>query len=1280
MKRQAWAIEAGLPGPIGVTLQNGGANVAVVSGHATAVYFCLFEVDLEVARFRLPRRSGDVHYGFVKGVKAGQRYGLRADGPWDIKAGHLFDITKLLVDPYARELDRPFRWHPSLSKKGVETSALVPKSVVVEELAPATSLPCGELQIIYEVPVKAITSLHPGIPKDIRGTVAALADPAFIDHVRKLGVDTVELMPVAAWIDERHLPPLGLSNAWGYNPVNFFAPDPRLAPGGIGEIRQTVSALHDAGIRVILDVVFNHTGESDLEGPTLCLRGLDHALYYRQADGVLANDTGTGNTLALDRGPVVQMVMDALRHWVSATGVDGFRYDLATVMGRRPDGFDPDAQLLTAIAQDPLLAPLIHIAEPWDIGPGGYQLGGFPQLWGEWNDRYRDDVRRFWRGDPCTQGALATRIAGSSDIFAGRGRPPSCSINFVAAHDGFTLRDCVTHDHKHNQANGEDNRDGSSHEPCWVAHDPAADVRALLATLFVSRGTLMLTAGDEFGRTQRGNNNAYAQDNELTWLDWQKADESLTQYVSALATFRRMHRRFFKDEFLKGRAGTDDLFPDVEWIASSGTSFDQKDWTDPGLKAFGICLGSGTERLLLCFNRSHEPCMFDLPASLSGTGWELADGFPNPEIGLRKSRATLSPRTVSAFWQDAGKRETSGIPDALTERLADATGIHSAWYEVDGTHHRVSVETRRALLAAMGVPVNSSADALETLRQMTVRPGLPPLHVAYAGRQVSVIYREDGSAGSHRDVLVLTTETGDASEIVKPAGADHVALPPLSAGYYTLSTEDGSSSCRLLVSPQRCWMPELLHGHARVHGLNAHLYALRHRDDPGAGDFETLARYAEAAAAIGGDVVGINPLHHMFLDDRSRVSPYQPSDRRFVDPIYLDIDSVAAEFGLALEPFREETARLRALSHVDYECVWTLKSALLRQAFAKFRSRKAAEFRAFVKDGGEALQQHAAFEAKGGDPEYPMFLQWLCDRQLAMAAARGQKAGLRLGLYRDLALGCAYDGGEALSQPGLFAMTVSLGAPPDPFSRDGQIWNLPPFIPASLRESGLDPFIAILKASMRHAGVLRIDHILGFARQFWVPRDASGAEGAYVSADMEALIAATAIESHRHRCMVVGEDLGTVPDGLRQRLHDAAILSYRMLWFERDRSGFHAASTYPRLSAACITSHDTKTFRGWRESAGDAERHELERALARDGFGTGDLLAETHAFVASSPSAIMLVQADDLTGETEPLNVPGTDRENPNWRRRLSANVEELPRLDTTKRIMAAISRTRPRP
>jgi len=522
----------------------------VRSPDAEGVWLCLFAGDSER---RVPMaRDGDDWRVEVPGVWAGTTYGFRAHGHWAPDQGLWFDHTKLLVDPHAVELDRPYRQDPALRQYGVDTGSLVPRAIVPGPLpvvspAPPLFAPGG---LIYEINVRGFTLIHPDVPPAQRGTIAALAHPAVIAHFQKLRVAAIELMPITAWIDERHLPPLGLVNAWGYNPVTPMALDPRLCPGGVAELAATVAALRAAGIGVILDLVFNHTGESDALGGVLSLRGLDNRAYAHGPDGRLINDTGCGNTLDFANPHVRALVLDSLRHFVRHAGVDGFRFDLATVMARGP-AFAADAPIFAELAADPVLHDRVLIAEPWDIGPGGYQLGRFPTDWLEWNDRWRDDVRRFWRGDAGI-GLLATRIAGSSDLF---GQSPSRSglsrtVNFLAAHDGFTLADTLAYDQCHNHANGEDNRDGHGQNFSWnngvegPSDDPvvrerrAVLARAMLGTLFVSTGTIMLAAGDEFGRSQRGNNNAYAQDNVLTWINWSTRDIALEDYVAALAAWR----------------------------------------------------------------------------------------------------------------------------------------------------------------------------------------------------------------------------------------------------------------------------------------------------------------------------------------------------------------------------------------------------------------------------------------------------------------------------------------------------------------------------------------------------------------------------------------------------------------------------------------------------------------------------------------------------------------------------------------------------------------------
>jgi glycogen debranching enzyme GlgX len=650
------SLSEGSPEPLGANLTPEGVNFAVFSEHATAIELCLFDaLDRETDRFVLPGRTGHVFHGAVSGLGEGQLYGFRAHGPFDPDHGHRFDASKLLADPQALAIDRAFRPHPCFVQRGVDSAPHGPKSVVAR-VAPAASprprTPWSRT-ILYELHARGFTMRHPGVDPALRGRFAGLGTPAVINHLGRLGVTAIEAMPLAAAIDEPHLAPLGLTNYWGYNPICFSAPDPRLAPGGWSEIAATTAKLHEAGIEVILDVVFNHSGEGDHTGPTLSLRGLDNLRYYRtRSDDAAryADDAGTGNTLRCDDPQVVRLVLDSLRNWAILGGIDGFRFDLATTLGRRASGFDPAAPLFAAILQDPVLRDRKLIAEAWDIGPGGYQVGRLDAPFADWNDRYRDSVRRFWRGDREVYGEAATRLAGSADLFARRARP-SFSINFVVAHDGFTLADLVSREKKANAANGENNRDGTDANHSWNngVEGPTADPiilarrlrdqRNLLATLLLSLGTPMLLAGSEFGQSQGGNNNAYAQDNEMSWLDWDKADHGLAAFVAKAAALRR-HPVFLRDRFLTGAAPEGGRFPDALWLRANGKPMAGKDW-DEGPKDTLFALlsaqeGDESRRLLIAFNRGGRDVDLALPRSQAGKSWRRGLDSAEPDGAARR--------------------------------------------------------------------------------------------------------------------------------------------------------------------------------------------------------------------------------------------------------------------------------------------------------------------------------------------------------------------------------------------------------------------------------------------------------------------------------------------------------------------------------------------------------------------------------------------------------------------------------------------------------------------
>ena len=1357
----------GWPEPLGVTVLGGGVNVAVYAPDAWRVEVCLFDAagEAEIARVPLAARTGPVFHAFVPGVAPGDRYGLRAHGPFDPARGMRFNPNRLLVDPFALQIDRPFRLHASMFDAAWEADSgpFAPKAMVTARLPEVSAPPPPDWAgaVVYELHVKGFTATHPDVPEALRGTFAGLGQPAAIAHLRQLGVTVVELMPCAAWIDERHLPPLGLTNYWGYNPVALCAPDPRLAPGGWAEVRAATQALAQAGIRTIVDVVLNHTAEGDELGPTLSLRGLDNGGYYRlQPDDPARyiDDAGTGDTLALHRAPGVRLAMEALRAWRRHGGVGGFRFDLATVMGRRDEGFDPDAPLLSAIRQDPELRDLMLIAEPWDIGPGGYQLGRFPSGWGEWNDRFRDTLRGFWRGDGVSLGQLARRMAGSQDLFDGR--RPSRSLNFVTAHDGFTLADLVSFERKHNQANGEANRDGADANLSWnhgvegptddpsIAQARARDVRALLACLILARGAPMLSMGDELGRSQGGNNNSYAQDNPTSWLDWASADQALAAFTSRLIGVRREHPAFTADRFLIGAAPPGELDPDVSWRRADGAALTPAEWDDPSGATLAMLLVApaegGLDRVILAIHRGDGPEILVLPEPRDGFGWSVlcdsaSDGRSGP---VSDDKAPMSPRSVLVLAETSSPMRAARPADGATlARLATAAGIAAEWWDVHGQRTLVSQDTQAALLAAMRLPAATNRQALESLNHLAEahdRRALPFALSLREGQPAAAILPVTPGQAVVDTWLLIEDEQGDVTRLrASPGGGEEteilgrdgvrvralqLPLPPLATGRYRMRREDAPDvPGPLTIAPPTCHLPPALEAGARVFGLSAQLYSLARSHDQGIGDFTTLGTLGAAAAEQGAALVAINPLHALFNDRRERASPYYPSDRRFLDPIYLDVEGPPAAV---------------AADSVDYTAVWAAKRSALEHRFAAFT--RDPGFDAFVAAGGQALQRFAVFQAisdarprepwrgwpeglrrpDGADIEafaaanaarvrFHQYLQWLCEQQFEAAA--GRASGLSIGFCRDLAIGAAPDGAEAWSNAGLIAQGVAVGAPPDPFSPQGQVWGLPPYDPHLLRAQAYAPLAELFARNMRHAGALRIDHVMGLARQFWVPEGATGAEGAYVAYPLHDLVGELTLESARAGCLIVGEDLGTVPEGLRETLDAARVLSYRVLPFERDGDRFRPPGAYPRLASACVSTHDLPPLRGWWEARDIAERAELgllspaeaEEAVAArrsekqaligalaaaglavpdedpEGALTPELAAAIHGFIARTPSVLALAQVDDLTGEVVGVNLPGTDMERPNWRRRLSVPVEQLFAGELAESILAALKAQR---
>ena len=637
--------------PLGATWDGQGVNFALFSAHATAVDLCLFDEKgrAETRKLALPCCTNQVWHGFVKGVRPGQLYGYRVHGPYEPGSGHRFNPQKLLLDPYARQIAGRIRWHDALygyrpgGQRGDlapdrrDSAPMMPKAVVEDPARTwgddkKPNVPWRDT-LIYEAHVRGFTELHPEIEGPVRGTYTALGHPAVIDHLVKLGITAVELLPIHAFADDRFLYEKGLVNYWGYSTLNYFAPEPRyFGRDGAFGLRAAIAALHSAGIEVILDVVYNHTCEGNSLGPTLSFRGVDNKSYYKLVPDNPRHYwdcTGCGNTLDLAHPRVLQMVLDSLRHWVEAYHIDGFRFDLAPALARTPFDVSDRAAFLQAVGQDPVLSRVKLIAEAWDLGPGGYRVGGFPTGWGDWNDRFRDTIRAFWRGDQGQMPSLASRLSGSSDIFNHSGRKPWASVQYAASHDGFTLQDVVSYNSRHNQKNGENNKDG--HEPNYSLNfgvegrtrDQAIiaarnrQKRNLLATAILAIGTPMLLMGDELSRSQNGNNNAYCQDNETSWLEWtDKLDPSLVDYVSNLVALRKSHKVFRRLDFFTGDVVEVTGLKDVYWLAADGREMEGDAWGHAERRTLGMQIGNHgepEERILLLFNADAADVDFLLP-------------------------------------------------------------------------------------------------------------------------------------------------------------------------------------------------------------------------------------------------------------------------------------------------------------------------------------------------------------------------------------------------------------------------------------------------------------------------------------------------------------------------------------------------------------------------------------------------------------------------------------------------------------------------------------------
>jgi len=1398
-------VTASSPHAQGATFTGEGTHFSLYSEHAEKVELCLYDDNVhEVARVSLPGRTQHLWHGFVPGVGPGQRYGYRVHGPFEPSRGHYFNPNKLLIDPYARALDRITHWDPALQTDDadsfrVDSAHAAARCVVVDDRFDWEGVTAPRVAwrdtVIYEAHVKGLTQLMNAVPPELRGTYLGLSSQPVIDHLRALGVTTLQLLPVQQAFSERWLTQRGLSNYWGYNTVAFFAPEIRFAsaretPDPVSEWKTMVRGLHRAGIEVVLDVVYNHTGEADPHGPLLSLRGIDNSVYYRldpHDRSRYVDTTGCGNSLSFDHPQTHKLVMDSLRYWVTEMHVDGFRFDLAPTLARGQHGLDVLGRFFNTLAQDPVLRDTKLIVEPWDCGHAGHQTGSFGTCYAEWNDRYRDTLRRFYRGDAGMIGELATRLAGSSDLFDSRGRGPLASINFVTCHDGRSLRDLVTYEGKYNRDNGWNNTDGTDNEHArnWGVEGPtdqpdikavrARVMRSLILSLVCSQGVPMLRQGDELGHTQLGNNNAYPQDNAISWIDWTLGpdEQSMFEFVRAALALRRAQPELRREQFFRG--AVPGQTPDVTWLRPDGAHMQDADFHAHDGRAFGMWIHadeSEAPSTLMLFNAHAIRVEFTLPAEAfelrldsagaAAPGTTVASSYTLEAYGC----AVLMAAPTRAA--NARGPSTAGLDRELVARLARQYGVADSYIGYSLATHATSTATRVTLLAAMGVDASTNAACRAALAERKARtraPGVDSVRVLpeRADALRSVILRApDPSVAQLRYRIDLTLESGELfsgeGRVRSPGKVASLPLPiglPLPPGYHTLRVALGDRQFdqELIVTPRSCPTVADLLGGRRGAGMWAHVYALHSQKSMGLGDLGDLRELVGFAAREQLDFVGVNPLHA--VDNYAGVvSPYYPISRVFANPIYIDLGSVPelvhsdkARALLNTSEARAELARLQQLHRRSYASAWRFKLRVLRELHAFFvahelprDSARARAYRAFVQEQGQALLDFATFcaiaehvgkdnpvydvhhfPAELHDPHGPevarlrtqladavslhLYLQFELFRQIEDTQRAARAQGLRVGLYGDLAVGNSSGAADVWLHRELFARGVELGAPPDAYSAVGQSWGLLPLVPERLVQDNYRYFRRLARSAVRSAGMLRIDHVMGVLRQFWVPHGSTARDGGYVRFPFEELCAIVALEASRTRTLVIGEDLGVVPPGLRERMHELSLLRSQVVCFERYDDGyFKAPERYAEGALATINTHDMPPLLGYFNALdveqllvlgilpdeASAQRLREERAqgkaqliqvLEREGLvqhgaplSDADFTVAVHKFLARTRAQLVAASLDDVCLETEPLNVPGVaSAEHPSWAKRMKMSVEALSKDETVQRCLAAL-------
>lgn len=1362
-------ITEGQPYPPGATWDGAGVNFSLYSQHAESVLLCLFESpNQKVESLCIPmlNRTHHVWHCYVSGIRPGQLYGYRIKGPYDPVNGHRFNPAKLLLDPYALAIGRDLTWHPSLfgyrypysfqEADLTDSAPYAPLGAVVDptfcwgdDRPPA--VPWRDT-IIYEAHLSGYTRLNSLIPAELRGTYMGFASDPVVDYLRDLGVTAVEFMPISHPVSEYHLVKRGLENFWGYNPISYFAPNRRFAFGqhegdSIDEFKSMVRILHQAGIEVILDVVYNHTAEGDHTGPTLSFRGIDNLSYYRHYPDRLdlyQDFTGCGNTLNLRNPRVLAMIMDSLRYWITEMHVDGFRFDLASALARELFEVDRLASFFDIIQQDPVISRVKLIAEPWDLGEGGYQVGNFPPGWSEWNGRYRDSVRRVINDQGGSISEYVTRVSGSSDLYRREDRRPQASINYITSHDGFTLRDLVSYDSKHNEGNGWNNLDGTplnfsrNHGLEGNTDDPAIlDLRLqkqknFLMTLFFSQGVPMLLAGDEMNRTQGGNNNPYCQANELSFIRWEVDDtgRELMNFTRFLIHMRKRNEVLRRTDFFLGEKLAVMDMKDVYWVHPEGREMADDDWKSTG-SVLGMLLPSEFgvrsdfyntlegNTLLVFFNHRDARTPFRIPENPAAR-WRVIlrsdqriltsedldrlnqgdsdsfflesdiDAFINTvQNRMSEGRFYLQEETIDVpgntivvlkaepGWKEAHVRRN--IRDRSLRDLALSVGIQPAYTDFAGHERRLTQSELYRMLRSCGFPVRdpASLERAEQRREFEIwHTPVSPVAVATPGETGTIPgpelrLPEEVAERVHcvvvdeqkKEVLRFKLNRRDQAlrlELIESRRIRHTSslfghelhnryirvlhlryiLPQLlPEGYYDLTfycddVEIGRSL--LAVCPPQAFDFFELHGDVKyAAGIAVQLYALRSRQNMGIGDFADLEILGKRAASAGYRVIGLSPFHALFLNRPALRSPYFPSSRTGIHPIFVHLPllpewSLCDQAGRHFEELRGDIENERKRDLINYELVYRWKKDLFGLLFPVFNTHPSLAddrdaFAAWCDDAKHAFI-HALYEVADdvfGSIEPPedlfqpgsiwydafvqdhseqirfyMYMFWRARTQFEEVREHLREIGLSL--YIDLAVGSSPDGAEAkannLYRPGLISRSARAGAPPDPFSPVGQNWGLSVWVPEALKRYQYRPFIEMLRSNMLRNGILRIDHVMWLYRLFWIVEEVNGTSSTYIRYPSKDLFSILTLESRRNRTAIIGEDLGTVPHEVRLEMQRRNLYSWKVLYFEKEYGSgqFLLPDRYLPTSIATVNTHDLPTLAGFWSGRDIEERQRLK--------------------------------------------------------------------------------------